>query len=1261
MSMKWINAKDLENWASTRDCQESLPLVVRRLIWATVNGINSIVFPAGDSVNLPGWDGILESSQETEYIPKGLSLWEIGTNKNVKAKVEEDYQKRKQNPLGFNPSEATFIFVTPRIWSGKDEWISEKKEEKFWKSIKVYDATILEEWLEQAPAVGAWLAKSIGKYPQGVLSVEDWWIEWSQVTTPSLVPELVLAGRKNQVESIKEWMSSSPFLKIIQAPTKDEAIAFIAALIYTLPEREKNFYLSKSIVILNLKSFRHITTTCKKGLLLIPQFEETEKAIVASQQGHHVYIPIGPDNTVSTEKLVLPRLGREEFISALSEKMGISEENAEKYSNDTARSLSVLRRLLSPASKQPEWAKPDIATQFLPVLLAGKWEENKEKDKEIIKKLAETSYENFTSSLAKWLYKPDTPILKIGERWRLVSPLDAFFALAPFITKSDLDKFKKILLEVLASEDPAVELEPEKRWMASVYGKEPIHSKTLREGITQTLVLIGIFGDNAKIDISCLPQTWVDSVVRELLDKANWQLWYSLSDVLPLIAEASPLSFLDAVENSLSQDPPPLIGMFTETEDVLTSPSKHSSLLWALEALAWNPMYLGRVTLILAKLAKLDPGGKSANRPIDSLRTIFLLWLPNTYADLEQRFLALDMLIEKEPDVGWNLLIELMPRDFGIYLPNYKTRCRQFSKQIENRVTMAEHLKSISKLIERILANVGNNGKKWEDIIEHFSDLSPNDRTKVLKKLSESVDAIQYNRLELWNKLRNILSDHRSFPDAQWVLPKGELKEIEEIYNRRRPQDEIEQNLWLFDDFWPNPPQGTKKRNYKETEKIITQSRIKAVQSIKNQDGLNGLIKIASRTKNPSLVGVTTAEIHLTDKEEQILFSLLDGEDENKIKFAQSYIEQKALKSRGIWIDKLLEIVSSQRCSTKKIVNLFLALPQNRKVWNLLEKFGTQIKNAYWKKISLRLFDLPKEDKIYSLQMLNTVGRNFTALKNVAYFAKDLPPKLVADLLEKAALEKSIDDPHIVAPGDIEELFKVFDEPGEVGKEEIAKLEWLYLPVLAGVGSNRPPKMLHNELSSNPEFFSRVIKYLYKPRNEDKREGKEDLAQELRKQTAHYAWRLLYSWKTVPGSDSSGKINYESLKSWVYKARELCKRLDRIEVCDNHIGQVLAYAVPDENNNWPPQEVCRIIDEVRSSKLDTGFIIGNYNKREIVWKNPFEGGKKERTLANQFREYADRWSIQYPRTSSVLTKIAEDYENEAKLADQEAEKEGLDW
>ena len=76
--MRWINSTDLKLWAPRRDCQENLPLLVRRLIRAHVTKIKNIKFPAGDNILIGGWDGILESDDENEYIPKGISVWEVG-------------------------------------------------------------------------------------------------------------------------------------------------------------------------------------------------------------------------------------------------------------------------------------------------------------------------------------------------------------------------------------------------------------------------------------------------------------------------------------------------------------------------------------------------------------------------------------------------------------------------------------------------------------------------------------------------------------------------------------------------------------------------------------------------------------------------------------------------------------------------------------------------------------------------------------------------------------------------------------------------------------------------------------------------------------------------------------------------------------------------------------------------------------------------------------------------------------------------------
>jgi hypothetical protein len=1263
--MKWIDSKDLEMWAERRSCQEYLPLVIRRLIRASVNGIESISFPAGESIIYPGWDGKLESLEETEYVPKGLSVWEIGTNKDIKRKAEDDYKKRKQNPLGVNPSDTVFIFLTPRIWTTKEDWAEEKRNEKFWRDIKVYDARDLEEWLEQKPAVGAWLAKHIGKYPRNALSLEDWWNEWSQVTRPPIIPELALGGRTEESAKVIDWLKEAPKSLSVQALTKDESIAFLFAVIFTLPENEKEYFFSRSLVVLDKDSFRHIVTTNKNGLIIIPTFEEIDIAGSYSNL-HHIFIPLSSDSTVRQEKIVLPWIKKEEFISCL-ERMGITKENAENYSQDTARCLSVLRRQLSPTAKQPEWAKPENVKELLPALLIGKWNEINEDDKEIISDIAGSSYDEYVISLKRWLYQPDPPIIKIGEIWRLLSFLDAFFILSPFLSSNHFGKFKNISLKVLKEIDPALELEPEKRWMASVYGKTPKYSKELREGITQTLTLIAVFGDKVNngrgLDLPYgyhTSQVFVDHIVKELLNKADWKLWCSLSDVLPLIAEASPSSFLDAVENSLLQNPPPIIGMFSETEDAFTSHSAHPSLLWALEGLAWDPSLLGRVTLILGKLARLDPGGKLANRPINSLRAIFLLWLPQTFADLEQKLKVLDLLIKREPQVAWDLLINLIPHAHDIVFPNHKPRWRQFSEKTENKVTIKEHLEGITGIVDRILKNVNYDGGRWCQVMEHFSDLPPQEREKVFCKLSECINSIDEGKFELWNKLREILCRHRSFHDAEWLLPEKELLEIEKLYNKLEPKDNIKRFQWLFDDYWPELPEGKEIKDYEKLEEIISTKRKNAIQSIKNDLGINGLIGLATQTKNPQFVGFTLAEFSLPDEEEKILFSLLDSDNQKKVLFVQAYLWHKSSKIGDTYIEKVVSKAKSENWSSERVVNLFLALPQRKSVWELLKNFDEQIQKEYWRRLHPKFFDLPSEDKLYALNQLIAVKKYFTALYTAAMFKEEIPAKVIAELLRKAALEKSIDNINIIHSWDIEELFKILDEAKEINSNEIALLEWLYLPILANVGSSRPPKMLHQELSNNPEFFAEVIKYLYKPRNKDVEE-EEELLREVKEQRAHFAWKLLHTWKTIPGSDDSGKVDYQKLKNWIDKTRELCKKIDRIEVCDNHIGQVFAHALPDENGCWPPEGICKIVEEVGSKELDNGFIIGIYNKRGTVTKSLFEGGEQERKLAKQYMEYSQKLAIQYPRTSAILKKVAEGYENQAKQEDKEAEKRDLEW
>ena len=99
------------------------------------------------------------------------------------------------------------MFATPRTWSTKQNWVKKRLGEKKWRDVRALDASDLASWIEQAPAFAGWLARLTGKLPTaGVVPLDEWWGNWSQVTDPQLSPELVLAGRTEQARQLGVWI-----------------------------------------------------------------------------------------------------------------------------------------------------------------------------------------------------------------------------------------------------------------------------------------------------------------------------------------------------------------------------------------------------------------------------------------------------------------------------------------------------------------------------------------------------------------------------------------------------------------------------------------------------------------------------------------------------------------------------------------------------------------------------------------------------------------------------------------------------------------------------------------------------------------------------------------------------------------------------------------------------------------------------------------------------------------------------------------------
>jgi hypothetical protein len=166
-------------------------------------------------------------------------------------------------------------------------------------------------------------------------------------------------------------------------------------------------------------------------------------------------------------------------------------------------------------------------------------------------------------------------------------------------------------------------------------------------------------------------------------------VWASLP--LGLLAEAAPDEFLDAVDRGVSGDRPFLLALFRDKEADMFSSAPHTGLLLALEALAWSEGLLVRVATALAKLARIDPGGRWANRPLASLRSIFLLWLPQTTASLERRFGAINAIRQREPNIAWQVMKSLLPQFHDHSMPTPRPKWREWAPPEDVRVTMIEH------------------------------------------------------------------------------------------------------------------------------------------------------------------------------------------------------------------------------------------------------------------------------------------------------------------------------------------------------------------------------------------------------------------------------------------------------------------------------------------------------------------------------------------------------------------------------------------
>lgn len=1250
--MRWIDKKDLEKWAKRLDARALMADLVADLIRATIPDASRFRFPGGDAGQLRGWDGDLETAEAVSYVPARKSKWEFGVGAGL-AKATADYNKRTEKTSLQVMNENSLVLVNLECWDTPRElltqWEDERKAEGKWVDVKYIDGIQLVHWLDMHPAVAARYARDVlSNAPQeGALSTDEYWDEYSLQFKPRLTEQLIVGDRKAVADELLVKLAGPAQSVMLGAETSEEVIAFAVAAIRSAEPQTRRALENKTLIVRTEPAARFLSQHA--GLVFITTDDAEKLTGVLAQKGVTLSAAIGFQ--ARKHPMLKPQTASSMADGFVT--MGIDRDEGYELAQRCGRNLTVLKRLRpSGRAPEPEWLPQAAALK--PAFMAGGWSSNVKLDCEVLRELSgAATYANFEGILFPTLALADRPIDRVSDVWQVRAPVDAFHFYGELIGDGDLARLRAAVLKVFShivegpSRDQAFSLN---------YVAPEDYSKWLRDGLALTLLLVAALHGVGGLQMNgTTPQQYVDDIITALPEWGkNHRVLIGLGDQTAHIAEAAPSPFLTALESMLEGNPAQLSRIFApEDTSFFGRTSPHVAVLWALEVLAWDPKHLNRSSLVLAKLAMLDPTPDSnfVNRPINSLRSILLSWAPNTYATSTQRLACLDVILAKVPEIGWQLLDKLLPKSHDTSSPTQKPRLRDVAPRALEVLTFGMVWDYQNAIVSRAVDRAIGNEERVIALVKAFGAFRPEGRAKVVELVDQHLRTHQSNSgNEVWFETKSELARHEYF-DAEWAIPELERAEIRALLERHRPTDPLAADRELFDDWMPHI--GRYDPDAVDLDQV-NRLRAEVLNRTLTREGVAGLVRLFHAVKLPNLVGPT---MHYAVLSEDRLIELLEGfttgDVPTDLAFYASAIgaERYGEDWRRAFTSKVLPRLATE----ETVAQLLVGWPLDQSTWSYVQGLGDHINEQYWRQVQLLPVRGTTEELIFAVERLQHHGRSIEAIGLLHLRVKDLPSPLLVSLLEQAILQvnEGVKRMGTMLPYYIGRALEVLRKRGDVPELQIAKIEYAYLPVLS---NEREPLTIVDLLSKDAELFVDVLSHVFRGRSAP---ADEDPSTEARAK-ARVSYQLLSAMKTVPGQ-SGAKIDSKVLTEWVHLARQTAKGKDLAEIADQYIGHVFAHAVQDAAEDfWPPAPVCTVIESVASVELEKGFRIECFNKRGVHGKAMHEGGIQERALAAQYQAWAEK-TPQFPRTSALLNDIAEMWFRDADNEDVRSEKEMLKY
>jgi hypothetical protein len=1249
-------AEDLVSFAQHLAAREFLPHVISRLLVATP-GVTAVSVRAGDAVGLIGFDGRVEASVGTPFVPEGHSVWEVGTGKDPQKKANHDLRVRTKEPADADPSETAFVVVSMRRFDDKDGWASKARARTPWRQIRVIDADDLQAWLEATPQVHIWASEQMGLRPLDAVSLHGWWEAWLLQTEPQLPVDLPLAGRQKSAEELRDALKAAGQVLGVYSGSREEAMVFIAAALL-VDDADATYSAeanpaASAVVVRDRRAWDRLVESARP-LTLLPLFDNPNIG-AATRNGHNVLIPMGAGDERESARIDLPPIDLSSAADAFRRAdPNLDASEAHKRAADARRSLAALRRRLAvnPARERPAWAAGEGATVLAPLVLIGSWQAESPADQAVVAEIANRRYEEIERTLRVLAATEDPPFVRVGSRWQLAAPVDAWALLSYALTSADLGRWRSVAARVLGEDDPTSSLSEHERLMCSVRGVRREFSPALRTGLARSTALLASAPGLAPDGGSWASRA--DDLVRDLLGEApDPRRWLSVEDVLPLLSEASPRVFLRAVERGVAGKEPPLRSLFTDAETgSWGSHSPHTRLLWALEVLCWPEEYVAEACEALAQLAEIDPGGRLSNRPAESLRRVLLPWHPQTTASLDARMELVRALVARHPRVGWQLVLGLLPQPFDSSHPTYRPLFRDWKSQ-ESGVTFVERLGATQQLVGVALENLQRSPASWTDFVQVLPNLPPGDLDRCLTALEETdLSGVEPDvRLVTWRALSETIARHRQFPSAQWSLPEDWLGKFDRAAAKWEPEELPQRHASLFD--WHPDLPGTDQFDHAAYEEALAGRRREVITLVMAENGIAGLRPLIQEAPVPGLVGAAIADVAGATVMPDVL--PLIGEDGAAGAAARGFVLRMSDLGGDAWVDEALR--TAPTLPEVDRVSLYLALPSTPRLWQVVDHETPAVRDRFWK--STGIIGIDAEDVEELVQRFIEHRRPWSAIHLLSLHlhrpGRQVPNSLI-EMALRAVTDPDISESHQAGSLDYE-VGLLLDrlESGGASDDLLFQFEWFFFPLLQ---YTRRPRAIFRALAEQPELFVGLVTAAFRAEGEPPAPEEDASIEEAPPNevaAARLAYMVLREWREPPGLTDDRTVDATRLAEWVTAVRTQLAAMGRLKIGDECLGQVLSGSPAGADEVWPAEPIRDLLEELDSESLAQGLSIGRYNSRGVTTRGVFDGGKQENALAAQYEGWSKKVMVRWPKTGRLLREMAESYKAWARHQDAVAE------